>query len=56
MSPEASVVSLIESGRAFERLALRNSARTPVQWVLSVGCVDRYPAPVSPRIPLTAFV
>lgn len=82
-SRDASVASLIESGRAFERLALRVRERgialqpmtqmlqeapwredigreldtgAPVQWLLRVGYVDRYPVPVSPRLPLTAFV
>jgi hypothetical protein len=82
-SPDASVASLIESGRCFERLALRVRERgialqpmtqmlqeppwrdavagelgadTPVQWILRVGYVHRYPGPVSPRLPVTAFV
>lgn len=82
-SHEASVASLIESGRQFERLALRVRERgialqpmtqmlqeppwrdavsgelgtiSPVQWILRIGYVDRYPAPVSLRPPLTAFV
>jgi hypothetical protein len=82
-SPDASVASLIESGRRFERLALRVRERgiavqpmtqmlqelpwrdalatelgttSPVQWILRVGYVDRYPGPVSPRLPVTAFV
>jgi hypothetical protein len=82
-SPDASVASLIESGRRFERLALRVrekgialqpmtqmleelpwrdavagelGAGAPVQWILRAGYVDRYPDPVSPRLPVTAFV
>jgi nitroreductase len=82
-SPDASVVSLIESGRHFERLALRVRERgiavqpmtqmleeapwrdavagelrtgAPVQWILRVGYVDRYPGPVSPRRSVAAFV
>jgi hypothetical protein len=82
-SPDAGVASLIESGRQFERLALRVRERgialqpmtqmlqeppwrdavagelgtsAPVQWILRVGYRERYPGPVSPRLPVTAFV
>lgn len=82
-STDASVANLIDSGRRFERLALRARDRgialqpmtqmleeSPwrdkvaraldasghVQWIVRVGYVDRYTAPVSPRLPLTAFV
>jgi hypothetical protein len=82
-SPDATVASLIESGRRFERLALRVREKgialqpmtqmleelpwrdavagelgtgAPVQWILRAGYVDRYPDPVSPRLPVTAFV
>lgn len=82
-SPDASIASLIESGRQFERLALRVRERgialqpmtqmlqelpwrdavagdlgtsAPVQWILRVGYCERYPGPVSPRLPVTAFV